>query len=57
MEGRECFLLKLQDKRVYRDEDDRMVVWTDSKSRKFSVKSLYFALEPDDPILFLWSII
>ena len=53
----ECFLLKLQDKRVYRDEDDRMVVWTDSKSRKFSVKSLYFALEPDDPILFLWSII
>ena len=33
------------------------MIWTISKSWKFSVKSLYSALEPDDPFLFLWSII
>ena len=50
------FLLKLQDKRVYRNEED-MVVWKESKNSKFSVKSFSFALEPSDPLLFLWSII
>ena len=52
----ERFLLFLQAKRVLRDEEDIMI-WTVSKSGKFSVKFLYSVLELSDPLLFLWSII
>ncbi|KAL6332055.1 hypothetical protein AAG906_020734 [Vitis piasezkii] len=52
----ECFLLKIQAKRVYRDEEDRML-WMPLRCGKFSVKSLYSILEPEDPTLFLRSII
>lgn len=47
----EQFLLCLHEKRVVRDEDDRML-WTKTKSGKFTVKSLYSALEPGNPISF-----
>ena len=50
------FLLKLLAKRMYRDEED-MVIWTVLKNGKFSVKFIYFALEPDDPLLLPRSII
>ena len=40
----ERFLLRLQGWRVYSDVEDR-VVWTKSKDGRFSVKSLYKALE------------
>ncbi|KAL6342769.1 hypothetical protein AAG906_016603 [Vitis piasezkii] len=45
-----------QGRRVYRDENDRLV-WAGSRNRSFSVKSLYHALEPGDPLLFPRSII
>ena len=35
---------------MFRDEEDR-VIGTVLKTRKFSVKSLHSALEPDDPLL------
>ena len=41
----------LHGKRVLGDVED-MVVWTETKSGKFSVKSLYLALEADCPVLF-----
>lgn len=50
------FLSRIQQKRVSRDLEDR-VLWTVTKYRKFSVKSLYDALEPDDAVPFLRSII
>ena len=44
---------------MLRDVDD-MVVWTETKSGKFSVKSLYLALEADYPFLFpsssIWNV-
>ena len=40
----EHFLLRLQGRRVYSDVEDQ-VVWTKSKNGRFSVKSLYKALE------------
>ena len=52
----EQFLLRLQEKRVYRDEEDN-VLWIESKSRKFLVKTLYLALESGGLISFLMSII
>ena len=47
----ERFLERLHGKRVLEDVDD-MVSWTETKSGKFSVKSLYFALEAGCPSLF-----
>ena len=41
----ERFLLRIQGKRVSREVEDR-VLWAESKSRKFFVKSFYIALEP-----------
>ena len=40
----EHFLLRLQGRRVYSDVEDQ-IVWTKSKDGRFSVKSLYKALE------------
>ncbi|KAL6346937.1 hypothetical protein AAG906_003054 [Vitis piasezkii] len=40
----EHFLLRLQERRAYSDVEDQ-VVWTKSKDGRFSVKSLYKALE------------
>ena len=36
----EWFLLRLQEKRMYKDEEDR-VLWTKSKSGKFSIKTSF----------------
>ena len=41
----EHFLLNLQAKRVYKDEEDRAIRMV-SKSGKFSIKFLYLVLEP-----------
>ena len=51
VEEAEIFLERLHGKRVLEDVDD-MVVWNESKSRKFWAKSLYLALEADCPVLF-----
>ena len=56
VEEAERFLERLHGKRVLGDVDD-MVFWTKTKSRKFSVKSLYLALEAGCPSLFLSSCI
>ena len=54
----ECFLLRLQGRRVCSDVEDQ-VVWTKAKDRRFSVKSLYKALEPkrlgDFPSRVIWN--
>ena len=54
----ERFLLRLQGMRVYSDVEDQ-VVWTKSKDGRFSVKSLYKALEPerqrDFPARVIWN--
>ena len=42
----ECLLLRLQGRRVYSDVEDQ-VNWTKAKDGRFSVKSLYKALEPE----------
>ena len=42
----ERFLLRLQERGVYSDVEDQ-VVWTKAKNKRFSVKSLYKALEPE----------
>ena len=42
----ERFLLRLQERRVYSDVEDQ-VVWTKAKDGRFSIKSLYKALEPE----------
>ena len=55
----ERFLEQLHGKRVLEDVND-MVSWTETKSGKFSVKSLYFALEAGCPSLFpsscIWNV-
>ena len=59
VEEAERFLERLHGKRVLEDVDD-MVSWTETKSGKFSVKSLYFALEAGCPFLFpascIWNV-
>ena len=54
----EHFLLRLQGRRVYGDVEDQ-VVWTKAKDGRFSVKSLYKALEPeklgDFPTRVIWN--
>ena len=52
----ERFLERIHEKRVLGDVDD-MVVWTETKSGKFSAKSLYLTLEVDYPVMFLSSCI
>ena len=47
----ERFLQKIQATRVHRAVEDR-VIWTASRCRTFSVKSLDSILEPKDPLLF-----
>ncbi|RVW23085.1 hypothetical protein CK203_099973 [Vitis vinifera] len=51
VEEAERFLERLHGKRVLEDVED-MVSWTETKSGKFSVNSLYFALEAGCPSLF-----
>ena len=51
MEETKIFLGRLHGKKVCGDVED-MVFWTETKSRKFSVKSLYNALESGSPSLF-----
>ena len=55
----EIFLERLHGKRVLEDVED-MVSWTETKSGKFSVKSLYFALKAGCPSLFpssyIWNV-
>ena len=59
VEEAERFLERLHGKRVLGDVD-YMVVWTETKSGKFSTKSLYLALEADYPYLFpsscIWNV-
>ena len=59
MEKVEIFLGQLHGKSVCSDVEDR-VFWTKTKSGKFSVKSLYYALEPSKPSLFpsscIWNV-
>ena len=50
------FLLSLNRKSVQRDEEDR-VLWKETKCGKFSVTSLYKALEPSSTISFPSNII
>lgn len=50
------FLLSLHEKRVFRDEEDK-TVWIETKSGKFSVKSLYSALELGSLVSFPMNII
>ena len=52
VEEAERFLERLHGKRVLGDVED-MVFWTETKSGKFSVKSLYLALGAGCPSLFL----
>ena len=47
----ERFLQKIKAFRVHRDVEDK-VIWTISRYRTFSVKSLYSILEPEDSPLF-----
>ena len=60
MEEAERFLERIHGKRVHRSVDD-MVFWTETKSGKFSVKSLYLALEVGCPSLFpsscIWNVL
>ena len=51
VEEAERFLERIHEKRVLGDVDD-MVIWTETKSSKFSAKSLYFSLKADCPVLF-----
>ena len=59
VEEAERFLERLQGKRVIEDVED-MVSWTETKSGKFSVKSLYVALEAGGSSLFpssyIWNV-
>ena len=54
----EHLLLRLQGRRVYSDVEDQ-VIWTKAKDGRFSVKSLYKALEPkrlrDFPARVIWN--
>ena len=56
VEAAERFLERLQGKRVIEDVED-MVSWTETKSGKFSVKSLYVALDAGGSSLFTSSYI
>ena len=56
VEEAERFLEHLHGKRALGDVED-MVVWTETKSGKFSAKSLYLALEADCPVMFPFSCI
>ena len=47
----EQLLLRLQGKRVYKEEEDRLI-WIESKSGKLFVKALYTKLEPRSAISF-----
>ena len=51
MENVEQLLLRLQGKRVYKEEEDRLI-WIESKSGKLFVKALYTKLEPRSSISF-----
>ena len=51
VEEAERFLERLHGKRVIEDVED-MVSWTETKSGKFSVKSLYVALDAGGSSLF-----
>ena len=51
VEEAERFLERIHEKRVLGDVDD-MVIWTETKSSKFSAKSLYLSLKADCPVLF-----
>ncbi|RVW97629.1 hypothetical protein CK203_027994 [Vitis vinifera] len=52
----ESLLLCLHGKRLHRDEEDK-VLWTETKSGKFSLKSLYKALELGSLVYFPMKII
>ena len=52
----ERFLLCLHGKRVCRDEEDK-VLWTETKSSKFTIKSLYNLLESGNSVSFSLRII
>ena len=52
----EQFLLRLQGKRVYREEEDK-VISIESKSSKFSIKALYFVLELGNLVSFSMDVI
>ncbi|RVW46613.1 Transposon TX1 uncharacterized 149 kDa protein [Vitis vinifera] len=51
IEMMEQFILKIQAFKVQRENEDKMV-WTASRSGVFSVKSLYFTLEPGGSAMF-----
>ena len=59
VEEAESFLEWLHGKRVRGDVED-MVFWTETKSTKFSVKALYYALELGNPSFFpsscIWNV-
>ena len=44
-------ILRLQGKRVHREEEDR-VIWIESKSGKLSIKALYIVLESGSSVSF-----
>lgn len=52
----EQFLSSIQGKRVFVDLEDRML-WKETKSGEFSIKSLYGALDARNAIPFSWNII
>ena len=52
----EHFLLRLQGRRVCREEENK-VIWIGLKNGRFSVKALYSALESGSTISFLASVI
>ncbi|RVX05699.1 LINE-1 reverse transcriptase-like [Vitis vinifera] len=59
IEEAERFMERIQSKRIFEDVED-MVSWTETKSGKFSVKSLYIALEAGGsslfPSSFIWNV-
>ena len=59
IEEAERFMERIQSKRVFEDVEDA-VSWTETKSSKFSVKSLYIALEAGGsslfPSSFIWNV-
>ncbi|RVX15731.1 Twinkle-like protein, chloroplastic/mitochondrial [Vitis vinifera] len=59
IEEAERFMERIQSKRVYEDVEDT-VSWTETKSGKFSVKSLFIALEAGGsslfPSSFIWNV-
>ncbi|RVW43416.1 Transposon TX1 uncharacterized 149 kDa protein [Vitis vinifera] len=59
IEEAERFMERIQSKRVFEDVEDT-VLWTETKSGKFSVKSLFIALEAGGsslfPSSFIWNV-